>query len=60
MEHCLKCRGSLRHDREFPGLVCQRCGVVYYFNSPSTEVYRRVTKQRAPRGGWHHATKAAA
>ena len=32
MRNCLKCQGALRYDREFPALVCQRCGKAYYCN----------------------------
>lgn len=32
MKQCWKCHGLMRFDREFPGLVCQMCGVVRYLN----------------------------
>ena len=32
MRKCLKCKGALRYDREFPAMVCQRCGKAYYCN----------------------------
>lgn len=51
MERCVKCQGSLRIDREFPGIVCQRCGLVYYFN-PYVEPLK-VGNERPRRGGWH-------
>ena len=34
MRCCRKCQGPLRYDREFPGMVCQSCGVVYYIGPP--------------------------
>ena len=52
MERCLKCQGSLRHDWEFPGLVCQMCGVVYYFNRFNREDYSEMSKRRASHWGW--------
>ena len=30
MVECTKCRGPLRYDWQFPVMVCQMCGVVYY------------------------------
>ena len=51
MECCLKCQGSLRIDREFPEIVCQRCGLVYYFK-PYVE-FLKVGIERRHRGGWH-------
>ncbi len=54
--HCLKCEGALRYDWEFPGLVCQRCGVVYYFNPCPKIVAAEIRKER--RGGWHQIKAA--
>ena len=51
MERCIKCQGSLRIDREFPGIVCQRCGLVYYFK-PYIETSKSGI-ERPSRGGWH-------
>ena len=55
MRHCLKCAGSLRFDRDFPALVCQRCGVVYYFK-PRPKIVIAEMKQR--REGWHQLKAA--
>ena len=60
MQHCLKCRGSMRLDWEFPGIVCQRCGVVYYFQKPIVEILDRVMNQRKSREGWHQPAKLSA
>ena len=51
MERCLKCQGSLRIDREFPGMVCQRCGSVYYFKPHAGFLKAGIERRR--RGGWH-------
>ena len=56
MVHCLKCQGSLRYDWQFPGLVCQMCGAVYYFR-PNYEI-PEVGVWTAPRGGWHQSKAA--
>ena len=60
MDHCQKCLGSLRLDQEFPGLVCQRCGAVYYFSDPYDQLLQKMLKHKASRDGWHHATKISA
>ncbi len=49
MDTCLKCLGRLRYDREFPGLVCQMCGAVYY-SDPYPEL---IALGQRVRGGWH-------
>ena len=56
MERCLKCHGSLRIDWEFPGMVCQRCGLVYYFK-PYVECHNgEIGKRRG--GGWHRVRES--
>lgn len=56
MGHCQKCQGSLRYDREFPGMVCQMCGAVYYLNSYADLLQARTGKRSS--GGWHQAKVA--
>ena len=56
MGHCLKCQGSLRYDLEFPGFVCQRCGVVYYINTVAGDIKVQLASRR--RGGWHQLKTA--
>ncbi len=60
MQHCLKCEGSLRFDWEFPGLICQRCGVVYYFDKPAIEIFDSMMNQREPREEWPQLVKLSA
>ena len=56
MRSCRKCQGPLRYDREFPGMVCQSCGVVYY-SSPPLELFEEETSKRRG-GGWHRIPAA--
>lgn len=56
MKHCSKCHGLMRFDREFPGLVCQMCGVVRYFN-PYPEI---IKVARNPAAGLDQAKAARA
>ena len=54
MVECTKCRGPLRYDWQFPVMVCQMCGVVYYL------IYElpKVGVCTVPRGGWHQSRAA--
>lgn len=45
MERCLKCQGSMRFDRDFPGIICLRCGIVYY-TDPNPEFAKMETGSR--------------
>jgi hypothetical protein len=56
MVGCTKCRGPLRYDWQFPGMVCQMCGVVYYLQ-PNYEL-PKVGVCTVPRGGWHQSRAA--
>ena len=56
MGHCLKCQGSLKYDLEFPGFVCQRCGVVYYINAFAGDIKVQLVNRR--RSGWHQLKTA--
>ena len=56
MRCCRKCQGHLRYDREFPGMVCQSCGVVYYFSPPPYTGSGELNKRRG--GGWHQMAAA--
>ena len=56
MRCCRKCQGHLRYDREFPGMVCQSCGVVYYIGLPPDTLSGELGGRRG--GGWHQATAA--
>ena len=54
MATCLKCSGTLRYDQEFPGMVCQMCGAVYY-----SDPYREYFPEgRRIKGGWHRPKAA--
>ena len=55
MRCCRKCQGSLRYDREFPGMVCQSCGVVYYIGPPPDTVSGELGGKRG--GGWYQAPR---
>ncbi len=46
----------MRFDREFPGMVCQMCGVVRYFN-PYPDIMRATRK---PGAGLNQAKAARA
>ena len=56
MKQCRKCHGSMRFDREFPGMVCQMCGIVRYFD-PYPEI---IKVARNPRAGMDRAKAARA
>ncbi len=56
MRSCRKCQGPLRYDREFQGMVCQSCGVVYYFSPPPDTGSVELSKRRG--GGWHQVAAA--
>ena len=56
MVECTKCRGPLRYDWQFPVMVCQMCGVVYYLQ-PNYEL-PKVGVCTVPRGGWHQSRAA--
>ena len=56
MVECTKCRGPLRYDWQFPVMVCQMCGVVYYLQ-PKYEL-PKVGVCTVPRGGWHQSRAA--
>lgn len=56
MKQCWKCHGTMRFDRDFPGMVCQMCGVVRYFN-PYPEI---IKVARNPGPGLDQAKAARA